>query len=211
MLLAAAMLIMTASGAAADSALLRLKDKIEACVSTNAAGVEKSEPSLSEAVSFLLNDLCIEQVSAFERYRTNAAYLDEMKSKYAASSYDAAVSPLPSDGMGPGFQKSARKLFTRQKARFETAKIDPDTGRLIYTVAAEDGDDPVTPCPSVRTFSQTAPGIRLQASSGLSPRAPFLTPAFHASVTEYGLVGASRAPMLSCVYEPCVPPGPYRS
>jgi hypothetical protein len=121
--------------------LLRLKDKVEACVSANAAAVEKSDPSLAGAVTFLLDDLCSEQISAFERYRTNAAFLGQMKSKYAAQSYDAAISPLPSDGMGPGFQKSARADFARKKAHFETARIDPDSGHLIYATGAD--DDPL--------------------------------------------------------------------
>ena len=62
-----------------DDTLLLLKTRAEACIRENAPSVERFEPSLSEAASFLMNYICINQISVFHRYKSNSTLLLSMQ------------------------------------------------------------------------------------------------------------------------------------
>jgi hypothetical protein len=119
---------------AADEASLRLDAKAEACIRENAASVERSEQSLSGAASFLLDYICVNQISISERYRANKLLLYSMQHRGDETSGWTLLSP----GVGmTDAQKAIQADIDIQRAAYKDASVDPDTGEIVFANSAK--------------------------------------------------------------------------
>jgi len=124
----------TLAALAPNEAMLRLRARAEACIRMNASVVERSEPNLSEAAAFLLGYLCVEPISAFQRYRSNTDQLSRVQS----GASDAGWALFPPGLEGDRMKQAVQAQQDRRKAVYGGAKVDPETGNLIFADAGEE-------------------------------------------------------------------------
>ncbi len=113
-----------AGAAHADPTGERLNKTAEACIRDGAPKVAAQAQGLTDAVSFLIDDLCAQDIRHAEAYARNwglmsvvQASLPKPKAASAGGDKDAAT-PAPS-------------MAARSIAQLAAVTIDPDTGDLI--------------------------------------------------------------------------------
>ncbi len=84
-LLATTMLLATVRTALADPVEDALYQKANSCIEINAAKVGALSPNPHEAVNFLVDDLCVTDISHIENYAQNAQTLTQWRATQAAS------------------------------------------------------------------------------------------------------------------------------
>ena len=120
-----------AMAAEPDAAEAHLKSLALDCINSHAAEVERLEPSLSGATTFLVSSLCSAQVAAHDRYVTNSRLLATMRS--SPSVID------PGDEAGTNSEKQLRMQMARAQAAWQSASVDPVTGELKAPPEADGG------------------------------------------------------------------------
>jgi hypothetical protein len=118
--LAAAIIGQNAVAAPPSPGAEELAGKAEACIRARAGEVSHYARSMSDAVSFLVEDLCARQVDVFGRYRQSESWLASLKSGQATG-----------DRQGDEDGVADAAFAARQKAALEATRIDPDTGELV--------------------------------------------------------------------------------
>jgi hypothetical protein len=127
------MLQAAAVPAALDPAHERLKARAEACIQTNASRVERNEPSLNDAVLFLVNNLCALELGTLQKYESNSTLLTTMRAGQAPDGSGWTIDP-------PASTSPADLRIQRERAIavYKDARIDPDTGALVFPGKAPD-------------------------------------------------------------------------
>jgi hypothetical protein len=142
-----------AAAAMADPAIARINARAEACITANAADVERAEPNLSSAVDFLLNDLCALPVAVNQRYRQSV----ELLGVYRGSPQMFA----PDEDADPKLAAKLNATAKKQMDAYAHATISEETGEIILpagtqnlamlTVMAQ-----TQPTPELRAFAAKA-------------------------------------------------------
>ena len=116
------MLQAAAAPAAPDAALERLRQRVGTCIQANAAVVERNDPNLADAATFLVEYVCANEVQVFERYRTNVGLLAGMRNmqQFAGGDEDESTSP------------PMKALLAKQATMYQSAHVDPDSGQIVY-------------------------------------------------------------------------------
>jgi len=150
------MLQAAAGPAAPDSVLERLKTKAEACIQANAAAVERNDPNLTDAATFLTDDLCANEVEVFGQYRSNLAVLENTRNVERFMNADNSANT-----------PQMKAMIKQQVAAYQSARIDPDTGEIVYPpdspMAASRGWTIVPASPAAPEFRELAARALLQA------------------------------------------------
>ena len=120
-----------------NGALQALKSKAEACIGNYADAVERADPNLSDAAAFLVDYICVSEIGAFERYKTNSALLSAMRNTASEASGWTLYPP----GAGSKDQMSVLQAEAQhQMAVYAKASLDPETGEIVLPASAAPGD-----------------------------------------------------------------------
>jgi hypothetical protein len=111
--------------AGVDANLVALHAKAEGCISSHAVEVDRASNSLTEAVDFLVNDLCAPEISAVQKYRQNTRTIATMKGFTAAGYADIYDGDAKLNAMLKKQQASLRTTY-------EKASVDPNTGEIRF-------------------------------------------------------------------------------
>ncbi|HWA63980.1 MAG TPA: hypothetical protein VG939_21590 [Caulobacteraceae bacterium] len=123
----AVMATIAIAGRAAAADLLDVKQTPIAaraieCLRAHASEVAAATPTLTDAVDFLMTDLCAEEVGRYKSYLTNASWLRLTQSPTVGvaivDSGDAPSTP------------SSRRSAAQWQATMAAATIDPDTAEI---------------------------------------------------------------------------------
>jgi len=125
--LAAALLGPGAARAAPDDPGAALRSAAEQCLASNAARVSASTQTLTEAVSFLVDDLCAEQITHVSQYRTNMKTIAALQANPPQPQFTASAE-RPVLG---AFEDQQNASAARQTELIKQLKVDPATGELI--------------------------------------------------------------------------------
>jgi hypothetical protein len=125
-----------------------LADLALACIRTHAAGIERLDERLTDAVDFLVSDLCRVEVGNHDRYVRNTELLAQMRGNL---SFD--YSSIIGDGHADVATMQARSmaLYRKQQDAWKVATVDPNTGAIIGPPGSpsvdtdDDEDDSSTP------------------------------------------------------------------
>ena len=110
------------------AASIAMRAQAAACVDARAAAVERAQPSLADAVEFLVVDLCAQPVRLFDRYVTNTKLVAQMRSNDNpwTKALQSTVASLP---------QAARDRIEQQsqdvRATWAKVTVDPETGELV--------------------------------------------------------------------------------
>ena len=115
-----------AASVAADPAVGRLTDRAKACITANAADVERAEPGLADAETFLLESLCAQPVSVLQQYQTSVVWLESMRHQQPAE-YDDDDSPI----VDPKMRARMKVLAAKQREQYARAVVSEETGELV--------------------------------------------------------------------------------
>jgi hypothetical protein len=138
-----------------------------ACIRAHAADVERLDERLTDAVDFLLSDLCRKEVGNHDRYVRNTALLAQMR-----SNLDADYSSVMGDGRQDvaTMQARAMAIYRKQQEEWKVATVDPHTGAIlgppgspIAGSADVDEDDSSTSSTPTDIFRTAAAEAVLQA------------------------------------------------
>ncbi|MDQ0466210.1 hypothetical protein QO010_004003 [Caulobacter ginsengisoli] len=126
-----------AANAAESPDLARLTGKAEACIRAAVPSVERVEPSLADGVTFIVHDLCAVELGNRQRYIQNSALIETMKD---GGPFGAMIKAMPDDPKATPEQKAdaeaARKMMI---GPYDKARLDPDTGEIVYPDGATPG------------------------------------------------------------------------
>jgi hypothetical protein len=109
-----------ASADSAEPAADTLKLRALACYRDRAAEVARADANLSDAVTFLVSDLCAAQTTAYRKYLINAPLAAQFQ----------AVGVIGGAPAGPAAGPMHTQVDPKTAARWKSVTIDPDTGEL---------------------------------------------------------------------------------
>lgn len=112
----------------ANESFARVHAVAEACITQNAAKVESSDASLTDAVQFLVADLCVREIASVVSYKANFDLLNVLKRSSTRYQYDPSSSRLEN--------ARAREAFAKRRKAIEEAYVDPTTGEIKIDEAA---------------------------------------------------------------------------
>lgn len=117
---------------AAEEALAR---KAESCVKERAPEVARYAKSMTEAVDFLVDDLCAVSIGHYRAYRQSAAWLQTM-----TANSSALVDQDDSQPTGHDAVRKMRENFAKLQAQWQATTIDADTGEMVQPAGANQGN-----------------------------------------------------------------------
>jgi hypothetical protein len=118
-----------ASAAGDDAAEAHLRDLALTCIRSHAADVERVEPSLTDSVSFLLDDLCSRELIAHDLFVQNSKLLAEMRSPQSPF---AALADMDDENPTKAMRDQTRQQAERTRAAWKSASVDPTSGELNF-------------------------------------------------------------------------------
>jgi len=121
---------MAVAALAADPAYGRVVERAKACISANAADVERLEPSLTAASDFIVGDVCAVPVAVQARYEASHKWLSSMQG-LAFDGWDdeGAVADKKT-------AKAMKSMIAKQREVYTAATIREDTGDLVMPPGA---------------------------------------------------------------------------
>ena len=111
-----------------DPAEQHLRDQALACIRTHAAEVERLDERLTDAVDFLLSDLCRIEVGNHDRYVSTTTLIAQMHNTLSVD-YPSLMANGHVDVAT--LQAQAMQLMQKERDAWKDAKVDPQTGALI--------------------------------------------------------------------------------
>jgi hypothetical protein len=111
-----------------DPAEQHLRGLALTCIQANAAAVERVEATMTDAVDFLVKDLCHDQIQTDQRYLSNTELIQQMRSGH---SHYTDLFDFMADRATPAERAQAQQQIERVRAEWQTAEVDPITGDLI--------------------------------------------------------------------------------
>jgi hypothetical protein len=108
--------------AGVDSNQTRLDGAAYKCIDENAARVELYEPKLNDAVAFVVDSLCVQEVTAATRYRVSTEQLRQRRK--ALVDYQDDPDKTKAENL------REREKAAQERLAVEKATIDADTGEL---------------------------------------------------------------------------------
>jgi hypothetical protein len=128
-----------------DPAALDLKSLAIACVKSRSAEVERADATLSDAVEFLVADLCHDQVAAYGRFVRNSQRVDLMRETNPTTIEIASIAMAQmSADQRQKYEAMLQQMQRAQEAQREAwqkATVDPETGDIRGAPEDVGGDD----------------------------------------------------------------------
>jgi hypothetical protein len=112
--------------ASPDDPAATLRGAAEQCLRSNAARATAASQTLTEAVTFLVDDLCASEISRSNTYQASVKTLEAMQADPPKPKYTiSATHPVLSD-----FEQQQNADSEHQAALVKQAKVNPTTGEL---------------------------------------------------------------------------------
>jgi hypothetical protein len=119
---------------AADPGFDRVTERAKACILANAADVERAEPSLADAATFLLDDVCAVPVTVREQYGWSRTVKANMQRPSPTPYYD------DEDGSPtPAVRAKMQAAAAKQRDAYARATISEETGDIVLPEGADAG------------------------------------------------------------------------
>ena len=127
-------LCLAAGGAVAadDPALTRLTQRAQACIRAAAPQVERADASLSSGASFILNNVCAQEIAAHDRYVRGMQMLQMLRTNAFQTDYD----DQDAQSVDAAALKKMRDAQGQMRDAYAKATIDPETGEIVMPAGA---------------------------------------------------------------------------
>lgn len=117
----------TAAVSAPDDPGAVLRAAAEQCLHANAPRVTAATQTLTEAVSFLVEDLCVQQISRASQYQVSVKTLATLQANPPKPRFTTSADH-PTLG---SYEQQQNADAERQAVLVKELKVDPETGELV--------------------------------------------------------------------------------